>query len=53
MRGHMTIEAVLVVLIFFLILELWVSVQLHWPISLYQFLEGDTPCDIDCLLERD
>ena len=53
MRGHLTIEAALVILIFMMILELWVSLQHQWPSHPYRFLEGEASCDIDCLLKLD
>ena len=52
-KGYLTIESVLSVLALLLILEMiGVITQLRYK-DHYQFLEGSSTCDINCLLTQE
>ena len=52
-RGYLTIETALAVILVFMVLDLILSVYQDRPESLFTIREGDTSCDIQCLLDQE
>ncbi len=52
-RGYLTIETALSIILVMMVLELFVTIDQHRSELEYTLLEGDSTCDVVCLLTQE